>query len=78
MIGYLAFMIAERFPELAKLPIAEKRLLLKELCKELAAFDGEKPDPDIVRVLEERWKAHEQDPSGTMTLEEFRKRIGAA
>lgn len=69
-------MIAERFPELAKLPIDEKRLLLKELCEDISSPDA--PDPDIVKILEERWKAYQDDPSGAVTLEEFRKRIGAS
>ena len=69
-------MIAERFPELAKLPIDEKRLLLNDLCEDISSPDA--PDPSIVRILEERWKAYEDDPSGAATLEEFRKRIGVS
>jgi putative addiction module component (TIGR02574 family) len=69
-------MIAERFPELAKLPIDEKRLLLNELCEDISSSDA--PDPNIVKILEERWKAYEDDPSGAVTLEEFRKRIGVS
>jgi putative addiction module component (TIGR02574 family) len=71
-------MIAEKFPEIAKLPIDEKRLLLSELCEDIASIDQESPDPRIVAVLEERWKAHERDPSGELTLEEFRKRIAGS
>jgi len=70
-------MIAEKFPELAKLPLREKRLLLSELCEEIALADQDSPDPEIVKILEERWKAHQDDPSGAITLEDFRKRIGA-
>ena len=69
-------MIAERFPELAKLPIDEKRLLLSELCEDISSPTT--PDPDIVKILEERWKAYKDDPSGAVTLEEFRKRIGVS
>ena len=69
-------MIAERFPELAKLPIEEKRLLLSELCEDISSPQA--PDPDIVKILEDRWKTYEDDPSGAVTLEEFRKRIGAS
>jgi len=69
-------MIAERFPELAKLPLDEKRLLLNELCEDIASSDQENPDPRIVKLLEERWQAHQNDPSGALTLEEFRERIG--
>jgi putative addiction module component (TIGR02574 family) len=71
-------MIAERFPELASLPLSEKRLLLNELCETIAMEDQESPDPKIVNLLEERWKAHQEDPSAAITLEEFRKRIGVA
>jgi len=67
-------MIAERFPEMKKFPIDEKRLLLDELCEDIGST--ETPDPNIVKILEERWKAYEDDPSGAFTLEEFRKRIG--
>ena len=66
----------ERFPELASLPLDEKRKLLNELCEEIASADENSPDPEIVKILEERWKAHHNDPSGALTLEEFRKRIG--
>ena len=52
----------------------EKRLLLTELCEEIVSSGS--PDPRIVKLLEDRWKAHKDDPSGALTLEEFRKRIG--
>jgi len=71
-------MIVERYPELAGLPIEDKRLLLNELCEDIASVDGERPDPNIVKILEERWASYEENPTGAMTLEEFRKRIGAA
>ena len=69
-------MIAERFPGLAELPLEEKRLLLNELCEDIASTDQDSPDPRIVKLLEERWQAHENDPSGALTLEEFRRRPG--
>ena len=69
-------MIAEKYPELSKLSIEEKRDLVAELCEEIAAQDANGPDPVIVEILESRWKAHCEDPSGEVTLEEFRKRIG--
>ena len=69
-------MITEKFPEIAKLPINEKRLLLNELCEDIASSDQKSPDARIVAILEERWKAHESDPAGGLTLEEFRRRIG--
>jgi len=68
-------MIAERFPELASLPLDEKRILLDELCEDIATSNA--PDPRIVKLLEERWQAYLDDPSGAITLEEFRNRIGA-
>jgi len=68
-------MIAERFPELAKLSEEDKRLLVSELCEDLTEQNG-KPDPRIVEELESRWKRFESDPSGSVTLEEFRRRIG--
>ena len=71
-------MIAERFPEIADLPIVEKRLLLNELCESIASSDAGSPDPNVVKILEERWASHQSDPSGALTLEEFRKRIGLA
>ena len=69
-------MIAERFPGIEALPKEEKRLLVSELCEGLAAPDS--VDTAIVRILEHRWAEHEADPSGALTLEEFRKRIGVA
>ncbi len=69
-------MIAERFPELANLPLVEKRIVLDELCEDI--LPSTSPDPEIVKLLEERWRDHQGDPSGDMTLEEFRKRIGVS
>ncbi|MEM9478183.1 MAG: addiction module protein [Verrucomicrobiota bacterium] len=69
-------MIVERFPELTKLPIDEKRRLVDELCAEISSEYKDAPDPRIVKILEERWRAHQNDPSGAITIEEFRKRIG--
>ncbi|MCB1100697.1 MAG: addiction module protein [Verrucomicrobiae bacterium] len=71
-------MIVEKYLELASLSIADKRLLINELCQEIASIDEESPDPNIVKILEERWASYEENPTGAMTLEEFRKRIGAA
>lgn len=69
-------MVAERFPELSELSVEEKRALVSELCEEIAEHEGSSPDPAIVEILERRWKDHCEDPSGSITLEEFRKRIG--
>ena len=70
-------MIVERFPEIAALPNEEKRILVSELCEDLASSkDG--ADPAIVRILEERWSQYEANPSSAITLEEFRKRIATS
>ncbi len=69
-------MIVEKFPELANLPIEQKRTLVGELCDEIHSYDSETPDPAVVKILESRWQAHLDDPSGAVTLEEFRRRIG--
>lgn len=69
-------MVAERFPELSKLSVEEKRALISDLCQEIAEADNGHPDPAIVEILEERWKQHCEDPTGAITLEEFRRRIG--
>jgi putative addiction module component (TIGR02574 family) len=71
-------MILERFPELSSLPPQEKRLLIRELCEELTDSVDRDPDPTIVALLEKRWKAYENDPSGALTLEEFRERLRAS
>jgi putative addiction module component (TIGR02574 family) len=71
-------MILERFPELLNLPAQEKRLLISELCEDLTDSIRQEPDPKIVALLEERWKAYEEDPSGALTLEEFRERMRAS
>lgn len=71
-------MIADRFPDLPKLTLEEKRLLLNELCEDIASADQNSPDPRIVEILEERWRSHQDDSSGALTLEEFRRRIGVA
>ena len=69
-------MIAERFPELVGLPLEEKRIVLSELCEEIVPSSA--PDPEIVKILEKRWKDYQTDPSGGITLEEFRRRIGVS
>jgi len=50
--------------------------LLAELCDDIDGTSRETPDPQIVKILEERWTAYEADPTSAITLEEFRKRIG--
>jgi len=70
-------MIAEKFPEIADLPMEDKRLLISELCEEVAGC-SEAVNPAIARILEQRWKDHTDDPAGAVTLEEFRKRIGVS
>lgn len=69
-------MVADRFPELSKLSIEEKRDLVSDLCEEIAEYEAASPDPQIVEILEKRWQNHCDDPAGAVTLEEFRKRIG--
>ena len=54
-------MIAERYPELANLPLDEKRALLNELCEDIASSDQDSPDPRIVKLLEDRWEKFRRD-----------------
>ena len=69
-------MVAERFPELSELSIEEKRDLISDLCDDIANQEAARPDPTIVEILEKRWENHSKDPSGAVTLEEFRRRVG--
>ncbi len=69
-------MIVERFPELAKLSVEEKKRLIDELWQEVSGSETEEPDPELVRLLEQRWRAYERNPETAMTIEEFRHRIG--
>ena len=69
-------MIAERFPELSKLSIEEKRRLMNELWNEISQRELETRDPALVELLEQRWRHYESNPETAVSLEEFRLRIG--
>jgi len=68
-------MIAERFPELGKLSLDEKRRLMNELWDEVSRGALETADPAIVELLEQRWRQYESNPETAITIEEFRRRI---
>jgi len=68
-------MIAERFPELGKLSLEEKRRLMNELWDEVSRGALETADPAIVELLEQRWRQYESNPETAITIEEFRRRI---
>lgn len=70
-------MMVEIFPEIGRLSIEEKRRLMNELWEEVVRSE-DRPDPAMVKLLEERWRHYEQHPESAVSLEEFRRRIGAS
>ena len=64
-------MTAKLEKEIATLSPAEKRELIDALWMQLEVSGEESINPDLLSELERRAEAHEKDPSGSMTLEEF-------
>jgi len=72
-------MIAERIPELKRLSLEEKLILVGELWEELAARpDSFPPREDHIRLLKERLEQYRKNPSDVMAWEEVKARILAS
>ena len=69
-------MIAERIPELKRLSLEEKLILVGELWEELAARpDSFPPREDHIELLKERLENYRKNPSDVIGWEELRARI---
>lgn len=80
---YSPRMIAERLPELAAMPTAEKWVVLLELKEELCddADDlSESPEGKtaVKELLDYRWKQYLADPSTATTWESVQERMQAS
>jgi putative addiction module component (TIGR02574 family) len=69
-------MIAEQIPAVGKLSLEEKWLLANELWDEVQQHQDEiTTNPEIEKIVEQRFADFEQAPSAAMTLEEFKRRF---
>jgi putative addiction module component (TIGR02574 family) len=68
----------DEIPELARLTVAEKILLLEDLWDSIAADEASVPVPPSHREeLDRRLAQYEKDPGNLLTLDELRGRIEA-
>lgn len=68
-------MIIEQFPELQELAPERKLALAAELFEDATECNAETPDPEIVKLLNERLKQHEKEPSSGSPWKEVKLRI---
>ncbi len=72
-------MIAEKIPELKRLSVDEKLILVRELWDELAAQPNAfPPREDHIKLLRERLEHYRQHPRDTIAWEEIKARILAS
>lgn len=71
-------MRVDDIPEIARLTVAEKILLLQDLWDSIASDESSVPVPQSHREeLDRRLAEHEQDPGRLLTLDDLRERIEA-
>jgi len=68
-------MIAEQFPEIMALSVADRRLLAYEILDEP---ENREFDDAMEKLLDARFAEYEKDPSKAITWEEFKRRLGKA
>ncbi|MEM8955595.1 MAG: addiction module protein [Verrucomicrobiota bacterium] len=68
-------MIVEQYPELQELSPERKLALAAELFEDATECIAEQPDPEIIKLLDERLKQYEKDPSSGSPWEEVKARI---
>jgi len=69
-------MILEAFPDVSRLPAAQKLQLVGELWDELAAHPSEIPvSSEQIAELDRRMEAYRRDPSQVTTWEAIQERI---
>jgi len=71
-------MRVNEIPEIARLTVAEKILLLEDLWDSIAAEESSVPVPQSHREeLDRRLAEYEKDPGTLLTLDELRGRVEA-
>lgn len=64
--------------ELAALSLEEKAEVIDFLLPAVVGAEDDEISPELMAELERRIDAHEKDPSGAITLEEWRRERGLA
>jgi putative addiction module component (TIGR02574 family) len=68
----------DEIPEIARLSVAERILLLEDLWDSIAADPASVPVPESHRAeLDKRLAAYEKNPGSLLTLEQLHRRIEA-
>jgi hypothetical protein len=68
-------MIVEQYPEIQRLSPERKLALAAELFEDATDCRSEQPDPDIIRLLDERLAEYEKNPSSGSPWSEVKLRI---
>lgn len=68
-------MIVEDYPEIQRLSPELKLALAAELLEQATDQIAEQPDPEIVRLLDERLLDYQRDPSSASPWSEVKARI---
>ena len=68
-------MIVEQLPEVQRLSPERKLALAAELFEGATDCIAEEPDPEIVRLLDERLAEHRENPSSASPWSEVKARV---
>ncbi len=71
-------MIVEQFPEVQRLSPERKLALAAELFEDATDCHAEQPDPQIVKLLDERLAEYRENPSSASAWNEVKARILAS
>lgn len=71
----MIIMIVEQYPELQQLSPERKLALAAELFEDATDCTTEQPDPEIIKLLDERLAEHEKNPSAGSPWSEVKARI---
>lgn len=74
MYPYSHSMIAERFPEIAKLSDEDKLTLMAELRKDVTD-DAADESPELAGFMEQRWQEYLQHPERVSLWSQVKARI---
>lgn len=72
---YIFFVIVEQLPEVQRLSPERKLTLAAELFEDATDCRAEHPDPEIVRLLDERLAEHRENPTSATPWNEVKARI---
>ena len=68
-------MVVDEYPELQRLSPERKLTLAAELFEDVTDCTAEKPDPEIIKLLDDRLAEYEKDPSSGSPWSEVKARI---